>query len=245
MDKTVLVTGANRGIGAAIARRFAKEGFRVAINCRNEVSVEKGGAQVLADCRALGAEAEIFLCDVSDFAACGEMVKAVKERFGGVDVLVNNAGITRDNFLARMSEEQFDAVIAANLKSAFNMMRHVTPLMMKKRSGHIVNMASVAGLYGNASQVNYAASKAGIVAMTKSAAKELGGRNIICNAVAPGPVESDMTDVLPAEVKGKMISAISLGRFGKAEEVADTVLFLAQTAYITGQVIAIDGGMSM
>ncbi|MFV0399584.1 MAG: 3-oxoacyl-[acyl-carrier-protein] reductase [Oscillospiraceae bacterium] len=245
MSRTALITGASQGIGAAIAKRFASEGMNIAINCYNQDTLENGGKQVAEECRALGVEAECFIADVSDFDACQTMVKAVVERFGAVDVLVNNAGITRDGFIVRMSEENFDSVIAANLKSVFNMIRHVSPLMMKKRSGHIINMSSVAGVYGNASQINYSASKAGIIGITKTTAKELGARGIICNAIAPGPVQSAMTDVLPEEVKTKMLAAVSLGRFGTVEDIADTASFLANTKYVTGQVIVVDGGMMM
>lgn len=185
MAKTAIVTGSGQGIGAAIALRLAKEGYNVAVHCRTPESCAQKGEPVAEQCRSFGVEAQCFAADVSDFAACETLVKEVKERFGSIDLLVNNAGITRDGLLVRMKEEQFDQVIASNLKSAFNMMRHAGSVMMRQKSGKIVNLSSVVGLYGNAGQVNYAASKAGIVGMTKSAAKELGARGITVNAVAP------------------------------------------------------------
>ena len=247
MAKTALITGASQGIGACIAKRLAKDGFNIAINCRSEVEVENGGLGVQAECEAFGVEAECFIADVSNFKACEEMVKAVKARFGSIDVLVNNAGITRDGLIARMSEDQFDAVTAVNYKSVFNMTRQVAPIMMKQRSGRIINMASVAGLYGNAGQFNYSASKAGVVGMTLSAAKELGARNITVNAIAPGFIKTPMTDVLDEKVKENILNAIALKRFGEVEDIAATASFLASdsASYITGQVIVIDGGLSM
>lgn len=247
MGKTALITGASQGIGACIARRLAKDGFNVAINCRSQVSVENGGLIVKEDCQAYGVDAEYFIADVSSFSECETMVKTVKERFGTIDVLINNAGITKDGLIARMSEEQFDVVTAVNYKSVFNMTRQVAPIMMKQRSGRIINISSVAGLYGNAGQFNYSASKAGIVGMTLSAAKELGTRNITVNAIAPGFIETPMTDVLDDKIKENILNAIALRRFGKVEEIASTVSFLASedASYITAQVIVIDGGLSM
>lgn len=247
MAKTALITGASQGIGACIAKVLAENGFNVAINCLGEKERENGGNQTAEACRAFGVEAECFLCDVSDFTACGDMVKAVKERFGSIDVLVNNAGITRDGLLARMSEEQFDAVTNVNYKSVFNMMRHVSGVMMRQRSGHIINISSVAGIYGNAGQMNYAAAKAGIIGMTKTAAKELGSRNITVNAVAPGFVQTPMTDVLDEEYKKAIIDRIALKRFGQPEDIANAVAFLAsdRASYITGQVLEVSGCMSM
>lgn len=247
MAKVALITGASQGIGACIAKRLAKDGYNIAINCRGEQERENGGNDVANACREFGVEAECFLCDVSDFSACEEMVKAVKERFGSIDVLVNNAGITRDGLVARMTEEQFDAVTNVNYKSVFNMTRHVSGVMIRQKSGRIINISSVAGLYGNAGQFNYSAAKAGLVGMTLTTAKELGARNITCNAVAPGFIDTPMTEVLPEKVKEACINSVSLKRFGKPEEIAGTVSFLASddASYISGQVIVVDGAMMM
>lgn len=247
MAKTALITGASQGLGAAMARRLAKDGFNIAINCRSEVEVENGGKQVKEECESFGVKAECFIADVSDFEACKEMVKKVKETFETIDVLVNNAGITRDGLLARMSEEQFDIVTNVNYKSVFNMTRHVSAVMIKQRSGKIINVSSVAGVYGNAGQFNYSASKAGVIGMTLTAAKELGARNITVNAIAPGFIETPMTDVLPDTVKENCKNMVALKRFGKPEEVAGVVSFLSSedSNYISGQVIVIDGAMSM
>ncbi len=247
MAKTALITGASQGLGAAMAKRLASDGFNIAINCRSEVEVENGGKQVKAECEAFGVKAECFIADVSDFDACKSMVKEVKDIFGTIDVLVNNAGITRDGLLARMSEEQFDIVTNVNYKSVFNMTRHVSAVMIKQRSGKIINVSSVAGVYGNAGQFNYSASKAGVIGMTLTAAKELGARNITVNAIAPGFIETPMTDVLPDSVKENCKNMVALKRFGKPEEVAGVVSFLASedSNYVSGQVIVIDGSMSM
>lgn len=247
MSKTALITGASQGIGACIAVTLAKRGFDIAINCRSQVEVENGGNAVAEECRSHGVQAECFIADVSSFEACGEMVKAVVEHFGSLDVLVNNAGITKDGLMVRMAEDQFDAVIAVNLKSVFNMMHHTGKVMMKARSGRIVNISSVAGLYGNAGQVNYSASKAGVVGMTLTASKELGPRGVTVNAVAPGFIETPMTAVLPDKVKEAAVAGISLGRFGKPQDVANAVAFFASddAAYVTGQVLVVDGGMIM
>ncbi|MDR3552808.1 MAG: 3-oxoacyl-[acyl-carrier-protein] reductase [Clostridia bacterium] len=247
MNKCALVTGASQGIGACIAQRLAKSGYNLAINCYSQSTVENGGNAVAQACRALGVEAECFVADVSGFEACAGLVRDVLERFGSLDVLVNNAGITKDGLMVRMSEEQFDAVISVNLKSVFNMMHHAGRAMMKARSGHIVNIASVAGLYGNAGQINYSAAKAGVVGMTMTAAKELGPRGINVNAVAPGFIETPMTAALPEKIRESALAGITLGRFGAPGDVANAVNFLAsdEASYITGQVLVIDGGMVM
>ena len=192
-------------------------------------------------------EAECFLCDVSDFTACEAMAKAVKDRFGTIDVLVNNAGITKDGLLVQMSEEQFDVVTRVNYKSVFNMMRHVGKIMVRQRSGRIINITSVAGLYGNPGQMNYSASKAGIIGMTKTGAKELGKRGITVNAVAPGFIQTPMTEVLGEEYKEAILKQIGLQRLGQPEDVANAVAFLAsdRASYISGQVLEVSGCLSM
>jgi 3-oxoacyl-[acyl-carrier protein] reductase len=243
----VIVTGASQGIGACIAKRLAKDGWDVVINHYPSDSDKEKAIAVAEECRALGVKAECYAADVSKYADCEAMVKAVKEDFGSIDGLVNNAGITKDGLLARMKEEDYDAVIAVNQKSVYNMMKLVTSVMMKQRHGRIVNVSSVAGLYGNPGQVNYSASKAAIIGMTKTVAKEFGSRNITCNAVAPGLIRTPMTDVLSDELKAKMIEAVALRRYGEPEEIASVVSFLLSddASYVTGQVIEISGGLSM
>ena len=241
-----LVTGASRGIGRAIAVRFAQQGFAVAVNHSGEHS-----AQAARDLAAwlegeYGVEAAAFQANVAEFDQAKDLVAAVLERFGRLDVLVNNAGVTKDGLLMRMKEQDFDSVLDVNLKGAFNCMRHVVKPMMKQRSGSIVNLSSIVGVRGNAGQVNYAASKAGIIGMTKAAAKELAPRNITVNAVAPGFIQTDMTaDLLEGAGEDGLTSRIGLGRGGTPEDVAEAVCFLAGPAagYITGQVLAVDGGV--
>ncbi len=247
MAKNAIITGASQGIGECIAKRLAKDGYNVAINCYpSDADIEKANA-VADECRAMGVEAEVFAADVSKYDQCEDMVKKIKERFGTIDALINNAGITKDGLLARMSEEQYDSVIAVNQKSIFNMMKPVCSVMMKQKYGAIVNMASVAGLYGNAGQFNYSASKAAIIGMTMSAAKEFGARNIRVNAVAPGLIKTPMTDALSAEQKDKIFGQVALKRFGEVSEIAGVVSFLCSddASYVTGQTIEISGGLSM
>ena len=243
MSKTAIVTGSGRGIGAAIAKRLAKDGFDIVVN---ELSAE-AGEQTAEECRALGVKASVYACDVSDYAQCEEMVKKVKEEFGAIDVLVNNAGITRDGLLLRMSEETYDDVIRINQKSVFNMTKLVGAVMLRQKSGSVVNLASVAGLYGNPGQMNYSASKGAVIAMTKTSAKELGSRGIRVNAVAPGFISTPMTDKLTDEQKNAVLAQIAMKRYGTADEVANVVAFLCgeQSSYVTGQIIEISGGLSM
>ena len=240
MARHVLITGGARGIGRAIALRFAQEGANISL-CYNTTKPDA----VLQEIAHFGGCAAGLQGDVSDFSRAEAMVKEAQATFGIIDVLVNNAGITRDSLLMRMSEADFDAVIETNLKGCFNMLRHVSPIMLKARKGTVINMASVVGLMGNVGQVNYAASKAGIIGMTKAAARELSKRGVTCNAVAPGFIETDMTAALPEEAATQIKANIPLGRYGSCEGVAELVYFLSNSPYITGQVIAIDGGMSI
>ncbi len=225
--------------------RLAKDGFDIALNDISEKSFENN--DITERIKALGVKCEKYIADVSDGKQVESMVKAIKDDFGSVDVLVNNAGITRDGLLARMSEENYDLVISVNQKSVFNMMRYVVPVMMKQRSGRIINMSSVAGLHGNAGQFNYSASKAAIIGMTKSAAKELGSRGINVNAIAPGFISTPMTDALSDEQKKAIFDMIAMKRYGSVEEIAGVASFLAgkDSSYVTGQVIEISGGLSM
>ena len=242
--KTALVTGASRGIGRAIALCLAAEGARVAINYAGNV---KAAEEVKASVEAAGGTAILCQADIADSAAVEAMISDVVKEFGAIDILVNNAGITRDALLMRMKDEDFAKVLDTNLKGVFYCTKAVSKLMMKKRSGRIVNMASVVGLVGNAGQTNYAAAKAGVIGFSKSAAKELASRGITVNVVAPGFIGTDMTAGLPESVKEKMLTDIPLGRMGEPEDVANAVLFLAsdQASYITGQVVNVDGGMVM
>ena len=238
--KTVLVTGAAKGIGKAIALAFAKQGCNIVLNYRSNVSDD-----TIKEIEAYNVKCMPLQGDVSDFATAAEIVKKAKKEFGTVDVLVNNAGITKDMLLMRMSEEQFDSVIQTNLKGTFNMIRHVSSVMLKQRSGAIINMSSVVGVTGNAGQANYAASKAGVIGLTKATAKELAARGVTCNAIAPGFVETDMTAVLTDEQKSMMLEAIPLKRYGQVEDIANAAVFFAKNTYITGQVLDVDGGMVM
>ncbi|GAA6491096.1 MAG TPA: 3-oxoacyl-[acyl-carrier-protein] reductase [Candidatus Bariatricus faecipullorum] len=243
-EKVAVVTGASRGIGKAIAKEFAAQGATVIINYNG--SAEKAEA-VKKEIEEAGGKAEAMQCNVADFDACEAFFKKVIEEFGRVDILVNNAGITKDGLMMRMSEEDFSSVIDVNLKGTFHCIRFASRQMMKQRYGRIINMSSVVGVAGNAGQVNYAASKAGVIGMTKSAAKELASRGITVNAIAPGFIETDMTSVLSDKVKEATLGQIPLGRLGQGRDIAAAAAFFASDAagYITGQVLHVDGGMVM
>ena len=243
-EKIAIVTGGSRGIGAAIARKLASRGMTVIIYyCGSE----DRALAVKSEIEAAGGQAEAWRCDISDCGQCEEFVKSVMEKYGRIDVLVNNAGITRDGLMMRMNDEDFSRVIDTNLKGTFYMMRFVSRHMLKAKKGRIINMASVVGLMGNAGQVNYAASKAGVIGATKSAAKELASRGITVNAIAPGFIDTEMTGALSEKVQEQILTQIPLGTFGKPEDIANCAAFLAsdEAAYITGQVIQVDGGMCM
>ncbi|MBD5547085.1 MAG: 3-oxoacyl-[acyl-carrier-protein] reductase [Lachnospiraceae bacterium] len=242
--KVALVTGAGRGIGRAIAITLAKEGAFVVVNYNG--SKEKA-LETVEEIKKAGGDAVIYGCNVADFNACGDMITALVKEYGHIDILVNNAGVTKDNLLMKMSEEDFDRVIDVNLKGCFNTMRHVSRQLLKQKSGKIINISSVSGVMGNPGQANYCASKAGVIGLTKSAARELGSRGITVNAVAPGFIETEMTKDLSDAIRETMKEQILLKRTGSAEEVAGVVAFLASEAanYITGQVISVDGGMAV
>ncbi len=245
MDKKVaLITGGSRGIGKKVAEEFAKNGYNLVINYVSDNTNLEG---LEKEFKNLGAKVLFIKTDVTNYEACGEMVNKAIETFGKIDVLVNNAGITKDSLLIRMKEEDFDKVININLKGTFNMTKNVVPVMIKQKEGKIINISSVVGVVGNAGQANYAASKAGIIGFTKTLAKELASRNIRVNAVAPGFIQTDMTDVLKDNVKENINNQIPLKRMGTPQEVANVVYFLADdlSSYITGQVINVDGGMVM
>lgn len=240
--KVALVTGAGKGIGCEVAKTLASYGATVILNYAHSENAAKEAAKEIVD---NGGKATVYGCDVADFAAVGEMMKTIAKEYGSIDILVNNAGITKDNLAMVMKEEEFDAVINTNLKGAFNCMRHVCRTMLKQKGGRIISISSIVGLTGNAGQINYSASKAGIIGMTKSLAKELGSKGITVNAVAPGFIDTDMTKVLKEEVKQQLLAQIPLNRLGHTKDIAETVAFLAsdKAAYITGQTISVDGGM--
>lgn len=243
-EKVALVTGASRGIGSAVALELAAQGALTVINYNG--SAEKAAA-VQKAIETAGGRAEIMQCNVADFPACEEMIGAILKKHGRIDILVNNAGVTKDGLLMKMTEADFDYVLDINLKGTFNCLRFVSRPMLKQRCGRIINIASIIGLSGNAGQANYAASKAGVIGLTKSAAKELGSRGITVNAIAPGYIESDMTAGLSAEINETSLRKIPLGRFGRPADIAKTAAFLAsdEASYITGQVICVDGGMAI
>ena len=246
--KTALITGATRGIGKGIALKFASEGANIAFTGRgaNEdmlAALEATRQEV----EALGVKCIAYASDAANYAQTEETVKKVKEDFGSIDILVNNAGITKDGLMLRMTEEQWDTVINANLKSAFNFIHACLPIMMRQRGGSIINMSSIVGVHGNAGQANYAASKAGMIALAQSVAQEMGPKGIRVNTIAPGFIETAMTEALPDEIRKEWTKKIPLRRAGQTEDVANTALYLASdlSSYVTGQVIQVDGGMNM
>lgn len=242
--KVALVTGASRGIGKAIAAAFAQEGAKVALVY---VGNEQAAKEALAEITAKGAEARLYRCDVADFEQTKELCAKVLSDFGTVDILVNNAGIVRDSLVLNMKEEDFDRVLDTNLKGAFHMIRHLYSTFMKKRSGRIINITSVSGIAGNAGQANYSAAKAGMIGLTKSVARELAGRGVTCNAIAPGFIQTDMTGALPEKVLEVVNAQIPMKKFGVPEDIASAALFLAcdRAGYITGEVLKVDGGLCM
>ncbi len=242
--KVALITGAARGIGKAIALKFASEGADIAFT---DLVIDENGKQTEQEIAALGVKAKGYASNAANFAETEAVVAQVKEEFGHIDILVNNAGITKDSLMLRMTEAQWDAVIAVNLKSAFNFIHALVPIMMRQRAGSIINMASVVGVHGNAGQANYAASKAGLIALAKSVAQEMGSRGIRANAIAPGFIETAMTAALPDDIRKEWVEKIPLRRGGTVDDIANVATFLASdmSSYITGQVFQVDGGMNM
>lgn len=237
--KTALITGGSRGIGAAIARKFASMGANIAIVYAGN---QEAAQRVCGQCEGFGVKAAAYQCNVADYEEVKTTVAAVRKDFGSIEILVNSAGITKDGLIPMMSEAAFDAVLDTNLKGTFNMIRHVSGVMLRAKLGVILNIASVSGLMGNAGQCNYAASKAGVVGLTKSAAKELASKGIRCNAIAPGFIRTDMT---LSQADNPMLAMIPLGRMGEAEEVAEAAAYLATANYVTGEVLRVDGGIAM
>ncbi len=242
--KTALVTGAARGIGKAIALKFAQEGANIAFT---DLVIDENGKQTETEIAVFGVKVKGYASNAADFSETEKVVEQVKADFGSIDILVNNAGITKDGLMLRMTEAQWDAVIAVNLKSAFNFIHACTPIMVRQKSGSIINMSSVVGVHGNAGQSNYAASKAGLIALAKSIGQEVGSRGIRANAIAPGFIDTDMTKALPEDVRKAWIEKIPLRRGGTVDDIANVATFLASdmSSYVTGQVIQVDGGMNM
>ena len=242
--KTALITGAARGIGKAIALKFAQEGANIAFT---DLVIDESGLATEAEIAALGVKAKGYASNAANFEETEKVVKEIHAEFGSIDILVNNAGITKDGLMLRMTEAQWDAVIAVNLKSAFNFIHACTPIMMRQRAGSIINMSSVVGVHGNAAQCNYAASKAGLIALAKSIGQEMGSRGIRANAIAPGFIDTAMTQQLPEDIRKEWINKIPLRRGGTVQDIANVATFLAcdMSSYVTGQVIQVDGGMNM
>ena len=238
--KVTFITGSTRGIGLAIAKAFAQAGANIVLNGRSAISVE-----LISEIEAFGVKCIGVSGDISDFEEAGRMIQETQEKLGPITILINNAGITNDKLMLRMKPEEFDQVLKINLVGTFNMTQQVLKKMLKQREGAIINLSSVSGLIGNVGQANYAASKAGVVGFTKSVAREVAPRGITCNAIAPGFIQTDMTDVLSDKVKEQVTQNIPLQRFGQVEDVAQTAIFLAKNPYITGQVINVDGGLVM
>lgn len=242
--KVALVTGASRGIGRSIACALAKEGAFVLVNYNGS---KERALEVVEEIKSTGGDAEAVGCDVSDFAACGAMIEEIIAKYSHVDILVNNAGVTKDNLIMRMSEEDYDKVLDINLKGAFNTIRHLSRQFLKQRAGKVINIASVSGVLGNPGQANYSASKAGLIGLTKAVARELAVRGICVNAVAPGFIDTEMTQAMPEKTREAAVATVPMAKMGSTDDIANAVVFLAgnKSNYITGQVLCVDGGMAM